>query len=82
MENEIMNNNDEIMDVIEADGINEGTDGNIIVPILIVAGIAGAGFALYKLGKKLYGNYKAKKDLNKPEADADVIIEDDVNDLK
>lgn len=58
MENEIMNN--DVMEVTEVIVEDCGKVG-FVKPALIVAGAAGVGFGLYKLGKKLLEKYKAKK---------------------
>ena len=58
MENEIMNN--DVMEVTEVIVEDCGKVG-FVKPTLIVAGAAVAGFGLYKLGKKVWENYKAKK---------------------
>ena len=58
MENEIMNN--DVMEVTEVIVEDCGKIG-FVKPTLIVALAAGAGFGLYKVGKKVVEKYKAKK---------------------
>ena len=56
-------------DIIMEEAVNVAEDVLMEVPnklgagkiALIVAGVGGAGFALYKLGKKVVDKYKAKK---------------------
>ena len=74
MEEVLGNNAEEV--VVEA--VKKGSFGK---NALIVAGLTAAGYAAYKLGKKVYNKRKAKQkdaditDLNKPEASEDEILE-------
>ena len=65
---EIMNNV-EVMEV-ESEETHEESNGKsgLLIGTLIVAGVAGAGFGLYKLGKKVYEKIKAKKELESGES--------------
>lgn len=69
--NEIMNYEEiEVMDdVMEEEGTGIGTG----VAMLIGAGLTFAAGAAVKLGKKLYANYKAKKELHL--AEKEIIVE-------
>ena len=81
MENEIMNtvmdevmeNNEEI--VTEVCTCNNGTGKGVAIGV----GIAAAGYGIYKLGQKLYNDYKAKK-AAKVEVPED-ITQDEIDDL-
>lgn len=73
---EIMNN----VDVIDAEVIEESTKGGFAIPALIVLGVAGAGFGLYKLGKKIWTDYKTKKALEVKAESVEVV--DDAKDSK
>ena len=66
MENEIMNN-DEVMNTVGEEVVETCKGSSIIFPVLFGAFIVGAGFGLYKLGRKAWDKYKSKKDLtNEP----------------
>ena len=60
MENEIMNNVelDEVIEVFQDDGHNNGVG---VVGVLIGAAVMGVGSAAFKWGKKKYAERKAKK---------------------
>lgn len=67
MENEIMNN-DEVMNTVGEEVVETCKGSGIIFPVLFGAFIVGAGFGLYKLGRKAWDKYKSKKDLtNEPD---------------
>ena len=67
MENEIMNN-DEVMNTVGEEDVETCKSSGIIFPVLFGAFIVGAGFGLYKLGRKAWNKYKSKKDLtNEPD---------------
>lgn len=51
---EVLDNNEEVVANV--------TKGSFGKNALIVAGLAGASFAMYKLGKKVYKKIKARKD--------------------
>lgn len=80
MENEIMNydetaieeveNNDEVEEV-QNSGMSTG------VAMLIGAGLTIAAGGLIKLGKKLVGKYKAKKEAQKAEVEEDYEVVDE-----
>lgn len=74
MENEIMNIETEVMetefDAVELADENSGIGTG--AAMLIGAGITAAGIAVVKLGKKLWANYKAKKELRQPD-DGEVV---------
>ena len=72
MENEIMNN-EEMMDMNEIEVIDEEKNRSLAIPALIIAGVAAAGFGAYKLGKKMWEKYKAKKAENNGDSDVEVI---------
>ena len=73
MENEIMNN-EEMMDMNEIEVTTlEPKNRNLAIPALIVAGVAAAGFGAYKLGKKMWEKYKAKKAEKNGDSDIEVI---------
>lgn len=63
MENEIMNNIEEVkeedVEIIEAE--NEASGSNFGVGALVVLGLAAAGAAAVKFGKKVWARYKEKK---------------------
>lgn len=60
-------------DIIMEEAVNVAEDVLMEVPnklgagkiALIAVGVGGAGFALYKLGKKVVEKYKAKKEIAK-----------------
>lgn len=59
--NEVMNNVEDVVEVID-EVITEPVIKSNIGVIALAAGIVGAaGFAVYKIGKKLWANHKAKK---------------------
>lgn len=67
MENEIMNN-DEVMNTVGEEVVETCKGSGIIIPVLVGTAIVGAGFGLYKLGRKAWDKYKSKKDLtNEPD---------------
>lgn len=67
MENEIMNN-DEVIETVGEEVVETCKGSGIIVPVLVGTAIVGAGFGLYKLGRKAWDKYKSKKDLtNEPD---------------
>ena len=67
MENEIMNN-DEVMNTVGEEVVETCKGSGIIIPVLVGTAIVGAGFGLYKLGRKAWNKYKSKKDLtNEPD---------------
>lgn len=75
MENEIMNV-EEVVDSVEMIPVEVcGGDGNSNFGkvVLIGVGLAGAGFALYKFGKKAINKIKAKK---QAKAEAAMVDED------
>lgn len=65
MENEIMNYENEVMenevDICEMESEESGIGTGLAM--LIGAGITAAGVAVVGLGKKLWANHKAKKEL-------------------
>ena len=61
MENEIMNN-DEVMNTVGEEVVETCMGSGIIIPVLVGTAIVGAGFGLYKLGRKAWDKYKSKKD--------------------
>lgn len=65
MENEIMNYENEVMenevDIYEMESEESGIGTGLAM--LIGAGITAAGVAVVGLGKKLWANHKAKKEL-------------------
>ena len=75
MENEIMNNvveevmenNEDIIEVCSCDGTGKG--------IAIGVGLTAVGYGLYRLGKKVYHDIKAKKS-------AKINIPEDISDDK
>ena len=69
MENEIMNAETEVMEPeFEATEMeNENSGVGTGVAMLIGAGLTLATTAVVKLGKKLWTNHKAKKELRQPE---------------
>ena len=75
MENEIMNYENEVFEseVYETESENAGIGTGLAM--LIGAGITAAGVAVVGLGKKLWANYKAKKELRL--VDQDEFIEAD-----
>ena len=67
MENEIMSN-DEVMNTVGEEVVETCKGSGIIIPVLVGTAIVGAGFGLYKLGRKAWDKYKSKKDLtNEPD---------------
>ena len=67
MENEIMNN-DEVMNTVGEEVVETCKGSGIIIPVLVGTAIVGAGFGLYKLGRKAWYKYKSKKALtNEPD---------------
>ena len=67
MENEIMNN-DEVMNTVGEEVVETCKGSGIIIPVLVGTAIVGAGFGLYKLGRKAWNKYKSKKNLtNEPD---------------
>lgn len=73
--NEIMNYEEiEVMD--DAVMADEGTGIGTGIAMLIGAGLTFAVGAGVKLGKKLYANYKEKKELRKPDKETVVEPED------
>ena len=67
MENEIMNN-DEVMNTVGEEVVETCNGSGIIIPVLVGTAIVGAGFGLYKLGRKAWDKYKSKKALtNEPD---------------
>ena len=67
MENEIMNN-DEVMNTVGEEVVETCKGSGIIIPVLVGTAIVGAGFGLYKLGRKAWDKYKRKKALtNEPD---------------
>lgn len=70
MENEVMNY-EEVMEpeieTYETDTENSGISAGLAV--LIGAGVAAAGIAVVKLGRKAYAKFKAKKELRESEED-------------
>ena len=76
MENEIMNYEYEVTEeeIYEAETEKSGTNPGLV--LLIGAGIAAAGVAVVGLGKKLYANFKAKKELRLADED-DIEMTDD-----
>ncbi len=70
MENEIMNN-EEIMETVSTEVSKNGT---IAIPMLIGAGLACAGFALYKLGTKAWEKIKSRKEQAEIEVNPDKVI--------
>lgn len=67
MENEIMNN-DEVMNTVGEEVVETCKGSGIIIPVLVGTAIVGAGFGLYKLGRKAWDKYKSKKNLtNEPD---------------
>lgn len=73
MENEIMNN-EEMMDINEIEVIDEEKNRNTgAILALVAAGAAAAGFGAYKLGKKLWEKYKAKKAEKNGDSEVEVI---------
>ena len=67
MENEIMNN-DEVMNTVGEEVVETCKGSGIIFPVLVGTAIVGAGFGLYKLGRKAWDKYKSKKALtNEPD---------------
>ena len=75
MENEIMNN-DEVMNTIGEEVVETCKGSGIIFPVLFGAFIVGAGFGLYKLGRKAWDKYKSKKALT-IEPDNSTVVECD-----
>jgi len=71
--NEIMN---EGIEVIEDVVVDEGTGIGAGKAMLIGLGVTIAVCAAVKLGKKLYGKYKAKKELRQPDNEIEVEPED------
>lgn len=71
MENEIMNVETEVMepefDTFETENENSGIGTG--AAMLIGAGLTLATTAIVKLGKKLWANHKAKKELRQPAED-------------
>lgn len=76
MENNEMIMNEEIEVMDDAVVAEEGTGIGTGIAMLIGAGLTFAVGAGVKLGKKLYANYKAKKELRKPEEEILVDPED------
>lgn len=72
MENEIMNYENEAMENEVYEVESEETGISTGLAMLIGAGITAAGVAVVGLGKKLWADYKAKKELKKP-ADGETI---------
>ena len=67
MENEIVNN-DEVMNTVGEEVVETCKGSGIIIPVLVGTAIVGAGFGLYKLGRKAWNKYKSKKNLtNEPD---------------
>lgn len=79
MENEVMNYEEEIMEPeIEAFEMESESSGMATgVAMLIGAGLAAAGVAVVKLGKKAFAAYKAKKELRLVEEDEFVEVTDE-----
>ena len=75
MENEIMNN-DEVMNTVGEEVVETCKGSGIIVPVLVGTAIVGAGFGLYKLGRKAWDKYKSKKALT-IEPDNSTVVEFD-----
>ena len=72
--NEIMNYEEiEVMDDVE---MNENAGIGTGVAMLIGAGLTFAAGAAVKLGKKLYADFKAKKELRQPDKEINVEPED------
>lgn len=72
--NEIMNYEEiEVMDDVE---MNENAGIGTGVAMLIGAGLTFAAGAAVKLGKKLYADFKAKKELRQPDKEITVEPED------
>lgn len=61
---------EEGMEMNEAVMVEACNKGSFIKPVAIGAGVVGAGFGLYKLGKMVYGKIKAKKEQAATEAEA------------
>ena len=77
MENEIMNYENEVFEseVYETESENTGIGTGLAM--LIGAGITAAGVAVVSLGKKLWVNYKAKKELRLVDQDEFIEADDD-----
>ena len=77
MENEIMNYENEVFEseVYETESENTGIGTGLAM--LIGAGITAAGVAVVSLGKKLWANYKAKKELRLVDQDEFIEADDD-----
>ena len=75
MENEIMNN-DEVIETVGEEVVETCKGSGIIVPVLVGTAIVGAGFGLYKLGRKAWDKKKKKKALT-IEPDNSTVIECD-----
>lgn len=73
MENEIMNN-DEVIETVGEEVVETCKGSGIIVPVLVGTAIVGAGFGLYKLGRKAWDKYKSKKALT-IEPDNSTVVE-------
>lgn len=71
--NEIMNEGIEMIEDVVAD---EAAGFGVGTGVLIGAGVALAAYAGVKLAKKLYANFKAKKELRKLDNEIDVDPED------
>ena len=71
MENEIMNYEEEVMvPEIEAfEGEEKGSGIGTVIAMAVGAGLTIATTAAVKLGKKLWADHKAKKELRKPQED-------------
>ncbi len=79
MENEIMNYENEVMenevDICEMESEESGIGTGLAM--LIGAGITAAGVAVVGLGKKLWANHKAKKELRLVDKDDFVEVTDE-----
>lgn len=78
MENEVMNY-EEVMEpeieTYETESEESGISAGLAV--LIGAGVAAAGIAVVKLGRKAYEKFKAKKELRESEEDFVEVTDDE-----
>lgn len=78
MENEIMNYEEVMEPEIETyETESEGSGISAGLAVLIGAGVAAAGIAVVKLGRKAYAKFKAKKELRESEEDFVEVTDDE-----
>lgn len=70
MENEIMNN-EEVMETVATE-VSENKSA--MIPVLIGAGLACAGFALYKFGRKAWEKIRSRKEQAEIEVGSDKAV--------